>query len=85
MDLDRGLDSLQFMLAERDKIEEALPSSMDTFTAMNLAGFGECLKARRNVCCVAHGGVIHAQVVANLAHHDDASIEAHAYANLAQR
>ena len=37
---------------------------------------GRCLKTRRHVRRVPHGGVVHAQIVPNTPHHDETSVEA---------
>ena len=63
-------------------LDESLGQSEGGGGQPNTARGGELLHARRQVRGLAHGGVVHVQVVANGPHHDFAGIEPHARLHL---
>ena len=79
------LDALERLPADRRELEERAPRRMHRLARVDLAGPGRLLQARRDVGGVADRGVVHAQVVADLADHDHAGVDAHADPHRAQR
>jgi len=76
--LDRLAEALDRHRAERDDLDEALGQVQRPGGEPDAAGGGELLHAGRQVRGLAHGGVVHAEIAADRAHHDVAGVEADA-------
>jgi hypothetical protein len=73
---DDGLGlALEAKLAERSGLEVAADEPVGGVGDRNLPGLAHLLQARRNVGRVADGGVVHAQVASDAAHHDESGVE----------
>ena len=80
-----GPDQLKDLHRLRESLDGKRPQGIDLHRALhqpqgggrqpNAARRGELLHARRQVRGLAHGGVVHVQVVANGAHHHFAGVE----------
>ena len=76
--LDRLAEPLDRHRAERGDLDEALGQVQRLGGEPDAAGRRELLHARRQVRGLAHGGVVHAEIAADRAHHDLAGVEADA-------
>ena len=87
-----GPDQLKDLHGLRQPLDRKRPQGVDLHQPFgqpqggggqpDTARGGELLHARRQVRGLAHGGVVHVQVVANRPHHDFAGVEPHAHLHL---
>ena len=76
---------LERTLSERLELEEGQCGAMGGLACPDRAGLGVLLKPRGKIRGVSDRGVVHAQVVADLADHHHPRVDPHAHADLAQR
>src|SRR5262249_7745635 len=66
-------------LAQVEGLEEATDRPVRRLTHQHAARTGHLLQTRRQVSRVSHSGIVHAQVVADLANDHQASVEPYAH------
>ena len=71
--------SLDRHLTQVEGLEEATDRPVRRLTHQHAARAGHLLQARRQVGGISHGGVVHAQVIADLANDYQASVEPQAH------
>ena len=74
----RGCDAFQGPGAQCSELEKRLPDGMNALADAHRARRGRALQTCGNVGGVADGGVVHAQVVADAAHHHRPGVDADA-------